>query len=159
MSLATRLTSAMQSIAADIKSLTTTRGSLSNLTTTDKTSLVNAINEVNSLVGSIAEIDDEAVSSSTTKTYSANKLTTLLNDLKDDILGGAGSAYDTLQELQALLEGDASAISGLLTAVNNRIAYDASQSLDSTQQATACANIGVGNPEIDLVAIYNTAKA
>ncbi len=159
MSLATRLTSAFQSIAADIKNLLSTRGNLSSLTTTDKTSLVNAINEVNSLVGSIAEIDDEAVSSSTTKTYSANKLTTLLNDLKDEILGGAGSAYDTLQEIQTLLEGDDTAISGLLTAVNNRIAYDATQSLNSTQKLTACNNIGIGDPEIDLVSIYNTAKA
>jgi anion-transporting ArsA/GET3 family ATPase len=159
MSLAARLTSAMQSIAADIKNLISTRGNLSSLTTTDKTSLVNSINEVNGLIGSIAEIDDNAATSSTTKTYSANKLTTLLNNLKTSILGSASPAYDTLQELQALLEGDASAISGLLTAVNNRIAYDASQSLNTTQQATACANIGVGNPEIDLVAIYNTAKA
>lgn len=38
----------------------------------------------------------------------------------DDLVGGASAAYDTLVELQALLEGDAASIATLTTAVNAR---------------------------------------
>ena len=41
-----RITALAQAIAADIKRLTTNQGTLTALTTTDKTSLVNAINEL-----------------------------------------------------------------------------------------------------------------
>ena len=40
--------------------------------------------------------------------------------LKNEILGGASSAYDTLQELQTFLQNDSTAISGLLTAVGTK---------------------------------------
>ena len=37
-----------------------------------------------------------------------------------DLIGGAGAAYDTLQELQALLEGDAASIAAINTAIAAR---------------------------------------
>ena len=61
MSLETRLVALAQSIGTDIKSLRTTQGTLSSLNTTTKTSLVAAINELMTLIGSAgAVIDDEA---------------------------------------------------------------------------------------------------
>ncbi|HXU28381.1 MAG TPA: hypothetical protein VN698_14210 [Bacteroidia bacterium] len=159
MSLQNRLTLVVQAIGADIKQLYLNDGDLTTLSTTDKTSLVNAINEIYTNFGSITEVDDTAPTSSTTKTYSASKLTDLLQDLKDSILGGASSAYDTLLEIQNLLGDDATAISGLITAVGNKVDYSVSQTLNSTQKLTASTNIGVGDPEVDLLAIYTTAKS
>ena len=159
MTLEQRITLLAQGIAADIKSLNTNQGSLASLTTTAKGSLVSAINELKTLVAGASSINDSAASNSTTATYSANKITGLISTAVTGILGGAGAAYDTLQELQAILQGDDTAISGLLTAVSNRIAFDAAQTLTVPQKLQACQNIGVGNPDIDLVAAYNTAKA
>lgn len=47
---------------------------------------------------------------------------------------------------------------GVGTAVGNWIAFDRTQTLTVSQQDQACANIGVGDPGIDFVAAYNTAK-
>ena len=159
MTLEQRVTLLAQGIAADIKSLNTNQGSLSSLTTTAKGSLVAAINELKTLVAGASSINDSAASNSTTASYSANKITGLIATAVTSILGSAGAAYDTLQELQVILQGDDTAISGLLTAVSNRIAFDAAQTLTVPQKLQACQNIGVGNPDVDLVAAYNTAKA
>jgi len=139
MSLENKLTGFAQAVGTDIKNLNTNQGSLSALNTTIKTSIVNAINEV--------------ITNTTTNINNAKA------EVKADILGGADAAYDTLQEVKAFLQSNDSAISGLLSSIGTRIRYDASQTLNTTQQATACANIGVGNPEVDLLSIYNTAKA
>ena len=49
-----RITSLAQAIASDIKTLTTNQGTLTALTTKDKTSLVNAINELAGALGNDA---------------------------------------------------------------------------------------------------------
>ena len=155
-----------QAIAADIKTLTGNQGALSSLTTTAKGSLVSAINELKTAIGNLsgggAVIDDTATGATSADndvTWSAYKVKTALDAAIDDLLGGAGSAYDTLKELEDLLTGQDTALSNLLTAVGNRVRYDASQTLTAAQQTTACANIGVGEPATDFVAVYEAAKA
>lgn len=49
MSLQTRLTALVAAIGTDIKTLIATRGTLANLTTTEKSNLVSALNEVRTL--------------------------------------------------------------------------------------------------------------
>lgn len=78
---------------------------------------------------------------------------------KDELRAGAGAALDTFAEVAQALADDDTAAAALATQVANRVRFDAAQTLNGPQQAQACANIGVGNPEADLVAIYNTAKA
>lgn len=144
---------------------------LSALNTTAKGNLVAAVNEVKAgldaaVAGSGAQIND-ASDISATETWSINKIITELNDtsdaLKDEILGGAGAAYDTLAELQALLEGDASEIADIMTALGNRVRVDtAAQGLTTQQKANARTNIDaygsteLGNPDTDLVATFTT---
>jgi uncharacterized protein YejL (UPF0352 family) len=120
MSLESRITAVVQAIATDIKSLLSKQGDLTTLSTTAKGNLVSAINELSTAIASGSSINDAAASNSTNSAYSANKITTLLNTLKGEILGGASASYDTLIEIQTLLQGDATAISGLLAAVNAR---------------------------------------
>ncbi|HQU83506.1 MAG TPA: hypothetical protein PKY59_10290 [Pyrinomonadaceae bacterium] len=164
MTLEQRLTALAQSIAADIKNLLSTRGNLATLNTTSKTSLVAAINEVFSLTSSGSVIDDNAASNSTAKTYSANKVTALLAQVKSEIIGGASSAYDTLIELQNLLQTDQTAISGLLTAVGKRVAVDQAQSfttgekLQARQNIDAYGSVEIGNPDRNFVSDYTTAR-
>ena len=51
MSLETRIVALAQAMGADVKALTLSRGDLTALTTTTKTSLVAAINELTTLTG------------------------------------------------------------------------------------------------------------
>jgi capsid protein len=106
MSLATRIESLVIRVAQEFNDVRAKAGNLANLTTTDKSSLVAAINELKAAVVSSAVIDDAQVA--TTSTYSSNKIVTLLDALKTEILGGADAAYDTLVEIQQLLQNGTS---------------------------------------------------
>lgn len=159
MSLVTQLQSLASAIGADIKSLLSKIGDTTSLTTTDKTSLVNAINEVKASASSGGTTINDASTTSTTQTWSAQKSTSAIAQVKTDILGGASAAFDTLQELQAALGGDANYATTTATALGNRVRYDASQTLSAAQQLTACNNIGVGDPTTNFVTSYTTAKA
>lgn len=161
MSLVSRINDLAWEFGTDIKALLANQGSLAALTTTTKTSLVAAINEVKSSIsggGGGVSIDD-ASTTSTTATWSASKSTAAIATAVSGLLGGASSAYDTLKELQDAIGSDGTAITNLLTAVGNRIRFDASQTLTAGEKTTACTNIGIGEPETDFVATYTTAKS
>lgn len=154
MSLATNISDAFTRVATELKSLRTlingNQADLSALTTSAKGNLVAAINELNAalttLSGSAAGIND--ATTTTTSTWSSKKTSDQITAMKDTILGGAGGAYDTLQELKDLLDaGDATdqaAITAINTALGNRVRTDtASQGLNATQQQNARTNIDV----------------
>lgn len=60
------------------------------------------------------------------------------------LVGGAGAAYDTLAELQGLIESDTSALSALTTVVGGKLQKDQNLS-DLTNAATARTNLGLGS--------------
>lgn len=155
MSLQIRIETLATRIAQEFNTTNGKIGNLATLSTTTKASLVAAINELAAAVASSSLIDDANVSTSTT--YSSDKIATLLNALKADILGGADAAFDTLLELQQAIQADQSGLTALTTAVNKRVRYDAAQSLTTPEQAQACANIGVGDPETNFVAVFDAA--
>ena len=162
MSLESRIISLAQAIGADVKALRAERGNLASLSTTAKSNLVDAINEIYSIVGNGATINDSAGNGNTTVTWSADKIYDSIEAAKvavqDSILGGASAAYDTLLELEQLATSNSSTAAALATAVNNRVRYDAAQTLTTEQQLRACTNIGIGNPESDFSATYSAAK-
>ncbi|MCB0241906.1 MAG: hypothetical protein KDI12_00755 [Anaerolineae bacterium] len=161
MSLATRIESLVIRVAQEFNDVRAKAGNLANLTTTDKSSLVAAINELKAAVVSSAVIDDAQIAAATT--YSSTKIVTLLDALKADILGGADAAYDTLVEIQQLLQNGTSGLDALLAAVNNRVRFDGVQSLTVVEQLQARSNIGavaasdVGNTDTDFVAVFEGA--
>lgn len=94
------------------KEITKLIGNLTTLSTTEKTNLVGAINElfqsIRSLSGSSAGINDSATNE--TSTLSAKKILELFNqaktDAKSEILGGNVAAeLDTIKELADALNG------------------------------------------------------
>ena len=161
MSLATRIESLVIRVAQEFNDVRAKTGNLANLTTTDKSNLVAAINELKAAVVSSVAIDDGQITTSTT--YSSSKIVTLLDALKSEILGGADAAYDTLLEIQQLLQNGTSGLDALLAAVNNRVRFDAAQTLTVPEQAQARSNIGavaasdVGNTDTDFVAVFEGA--
>lgn len=171
MSLQTRLSELIAAIGADIASLITTRGTMLNLTTAEKTNLVGAINELNAEIDSVAAgsvgIDDAATSSATT--WSSQKISTQsaadISAAIDALVNGAPGALDTLVELANELTAQDTALDGLLVAVGNRLRFDAPQTLTAPQKVQGNANLGsaslvdTGNLDADLAALYVTAKA
>ena len=163
MSLATRIESLVIRVAQEFNDVRAKAGNLANLTTTDKSNLVAAINELKAAVVSSSEIDDANIAISST--YSSSKIVTLLDALKSEILGGADAAYDTLLEIQQLLQNGTTGLDALLAAVNNRVRFDAAQTLTAPEQVQARSNIGavaasdVGDTDTDFVAVFEGALA
>lgn len=142
MSLTTQISNLAVRVATECKSIRATTGDKTALTTTDKTTLVAAINELKAALAGAAGILDTAAAGDTTHTWSADKIVTQLAAVKSEILDGAPAAYDTLLEIANQLATDDSAIGGLLTAVGNRVAFDQAQTLTAPQKAQAVSNIG-----------------
>lgn len=159
--LATRLSDLATRIATECKSIRTllngNAADLSALQTTAKTNLVAAINEVN------AKPSGATINDSTTavgSTWSSTKIAAERAAVKAEILGAAGAAYDTLEELKAYADSGQAADQ---VALGNRVRFDASQTLTAPQKAQAKTNIDaygnleLGNPDTDLVAVFNAA--
>lgn len=167
MSLASRINDLATRIATEIKAnkvlLNGNATDLSALTTTVKTNLVAALNELKSsitAIGTPATINDAAASG--TQTYSSNKIIAEITAAIDALTTGAPTALNTLDELAAALGDDANFAATITTALGNRLRVDAAQSLTAPQQAQARANIGaqeaalIGDPDTNYVTTFNT---
>lgn len=173
MSLQTQLIGLANAVGGDIKTVWSLingkAADLDGLTTTSKSTLVAAINEVKAAADIAsstggAEIDD--ASQTTTEAWSSSKIRTELDATQavaatqavDAITNGAGAAYDTLLELQSELQDNDSAIANIVSAQANRLAVDQAQAFTTAQKLQACQNAGVGDPETDFTAAYATAR-
>ena len=152
-----RITELAQAIAKDIKTLTTSQGSLTALTTTNKTSLVAALNELKTAIANATEVNDSVTN--TSATWSSQKINTAINSAVSALVSGAGTTLDTLKELADALGNDANFATTIATQMGKRVRVDAPQTFTVIEQAQGCANLGIGNPDTDFVAAYNTAKA
>lgn len=153
----------------------------SALTTAEKTTLIGAINELDAAVksndGDISAINSaltalqtklngiiDDTSTSTTKVYSSSKvdsqITAAKQAIKNDLLGGAGTAYDTLRELADLIETNKTAIEALQVLAAGHVKYDAAQVLTNEQKAQARTNIGaIAASEVNLTEVNNKITA
>ena len=152
-----RITLLVQAIAKDIKTLTTSQGSLTALTTTNKTSLVAALNELKTAIANATEVNDSVTN--TSATWSSQKINTAITSAVSALVSGAGTTLDTLKELADALGNDANFSTTIATQMGKRVRVDAPQTFTVIEQAQGCANLGIGNPDTDFVVVYNTAKA
>lgn len=165
MSLQTQISNLAVRVATECKAIRVVTGSLPSLSTTDKSSLVAAINELKTALTTAAGVLDSATTGDTTHTWSANKIISEINAAKAAIINGAPAAYDTLIEISDKLASDDSDISGLLTAMGNRVRFDAAQVLTAPQKVQALSNIGaisaadVGDVNSNFVTTFETALA
>lgn len=122
MSLATNISNLATRIATEVKGLRTLINGnavdLSALTTTSKTNLVSAINEVKATAG--PQIDD--ATTSTTKVWSSSKTNTAIGAAVAAVVDAAPAALDTLNELAAALGDDANYASTITTALAGKAA-------------------------------------
>lgn len=103
-----------------------------------------AITNLQSEVAKKVQIDDAQASA--TKTYSSQKvdsqITAAKQSVKNDLLGGAGEAYDTLKELADALVTNKDAITALQQIAKGHVQFDKAQALNDDQKKQARANIG-----------------
>ena len=138
-----RLSAVIQAIGADIKILKTAKGDLTSLSTTAKTNLVDALNEIFTLANTKASSTD---------------ITSAINTLKTEIMGtGVPEALNTLKEIATYIQSDETLGVSLSTAITKRVRFDDAQTLTTPEKLQACTNIGVGNPDVDLVAVFNAS--
>ena len=165
MSLQTQISNLAVRVATECKAIRVVTGSLPSLSTTDKSSLVAAINELKTALTTAAGVLDSATTGDTTHTWSANKIISEITAAKTAIINGAPAAYDTLIEISDKLASEDSEISGLLTAMGNRVRFDAAQVLTAPQKVQALSNIGaisaadVGDVSSNFVTTFETALA
>ncbi len=95
------------------------------------------------------------------------RISDAVNTMRDNILNGAGAAFDTLKELADLITANSDLITSLNNVAAGRVAFDKAQNLTSEQQATARTNIaaaakaefdtlvaGIGDTAFDFKARY-----
>lgn len=166
MSLETKALALATAVGVDIKNLLDTVGSLTSLTTTNKDSLVHAINELRTSLQAVqdleatnnAVIDDAAGAGILNKTWSADKLIMALEQTRNELLAGAPSAFDTLKEISDYLATNNQNVSDLINALTGTVRYDVAQTLLTTEQQQACTNIGVGANDVLVRDIYLIAR-
>jgi hypothetical protein len=171
MSLETQIRSLAVRAATEDKSIRTlvngNAANLTALTTTAKTNLVAAINEVKAATASAAGINDTTTGTASTwsSTKTDSELTARINAAVSALVNGAPTALDTFAELAAQLATDESAAAALTTAVGNRLRFDAAQTLTAPQKTQGLTNLGaadataVGNTAADFVSDFVTALA
>ena len=146
--LATRIKGDIVTLHGAINGSPTTAGEdtsmidLSGLNTSAKTNLVAAINEI--LANVSALVDDSGTGAD--DLWSASQIISFVGMQISNLVNGAGSALDTLQELSAALGNDAN----FATTVSDQLATKAT--IDTTFTRTE-----LGDPTTDFVAVYDAA--
>lgn len=152
MSQQSNIAAALLRIVNAITSVNGRVGSLAALTSTDKTSIVAALNELKAIVSGLsgggAAIDDGAASGSTV--WSSSRTQTAITSAIAALIDGAPGAQDTLAELAAQ-------ITALAAADNSLLSFGGAQVLDAAQQLQACTNLGIGDPSHNYVTAIETA--
>jgi hypothetical protein len=109
--------------------------------------------------GTIAD-DTDIVGAKDRTNHTGTQLAATISDFNTAALAavstGAPALLDTLDELAAALGDDPNFATTMTTALGNRVRYDAAQSLTAPQKTQACTNIGIGEPDTDFVATFNT---
>ena len=135
-------------VGTDIKGILSSVGNLGSLTTTQKASLVVALNELKASLTALegklgAQIDD--AKNSLTTTWSSQKISTQITSAVNSLVDGAPGTLDTLKELAEALTQNKDAISALQALAAGHVKFDSVQSLSSEQQKQARENIGAAS--------------
>lgn len=172
-----RLRAFAQGIGLEFKALILKMGDLTALTTTNKTTLVAAINEIvaNAIAGGSVTIDDTAGDGTVDKVWSANKvhdaIVEAMATVKAELINGAPELLNTFKELADEMALDKTFAAALATGLGNRVRVDETQTFTLLQKSTGRDNIGaasaadlsdlsnaIGATDVDYVAIFQTAK-
>lgn len=86
------------------------------------------------------------------------ELTDKIQEAVTNLVNGADATMDTFKEVQEALRSDKTVTTALTSSVANKVDYSQAQSLSTEQKQQACVNLGIGDPTVDLVSVYTTAR-
>lgn len=142
---ATRLSTVESKASTNASDITAAKGNITTLQSSLGT-LQTELKALKDKVASATNIDDTKAGTATT--YSSSKIesdiTAAKQAVKNDLLGGAGAAYDTLKELADLITSNKDAIDALKEVAAGHVKYDTAQTLTDVQKKQARDNIGAG---------------
>lgn len=156
-----RVTAAETAITTAQNAITNLQNSVTALGTNkaDKSALALTDAALAALQNTLNGLINDSLVTATDKTYSIDKILAVVTNMgaqvKQDLLGGAGAAYDTLQELKAFIDANGDALTALNAVVASHVSFADVQSLTDEQKARARTNIGaLAKAEFDsLVAV------
>lgn len=128
--------------------IATLKGSVTTLQT-NLQALQDEVDSIEGVLESQSEIDD--TKASTVTTYSSSKVESVITAakqaVKNDLLGGAGAAYDTLKELADLISANAGTIEALNIVAAKAVKFEP-QTLNDAQKTQARTNIGAASETV-----------
>lgn len=95
----------------------------------------------------------------TSDAWSSQKITDEISTAVSSLIDGAPGALDTLNELAAAINDDATFTTTVTTALGLRVRVDAAQAFTGPQQLQGRQNIGVISSVVDFATAFNTAIA
>lgn len=139
----TKLHGSISAIEASLAKM----GDLTTLTTTEKTSLVKAINELKASIGAVNTGTDE------------NAVNLLIDNKINSLVDNAPEALNTLKEIADKLQADETTATALAGSVSKKVDFSSAQTLSTEQQKQAQENIGLGDlTTLNLIDTYTTAR-
>ena len=129
------------------------QGDLTKLSTADKTSLVNALNELKSTIDNKTSINDSQ--NTTANTWSATKISTEITKAINTLINGADSSIDDFKDIAdkiaALIQSD----NGLVSAIQAQ-PFTASQKLQARSNIDVYSKAEIGDIDTNFVTTINT---
>lgn len=129
------------------------QGDLTNLSTADKTSLVNALNELKTTIDNKSSINDSQAT--TTNTWSATKISNEITTAIANLINGVDVSSDTLKELADKIATLAQSDNGLVSA-NQAQAFTAAQKLQARDNIDVYSKAEIGDINTNFVTTINT---
>ncbi|MCK6158007.1 hypothetical protein KZX29_04245 [Moraxella osloensis] len=129
------------------------QGDLTKLGTADKTSLVNALNELKVTIDNKTSINDGQ--KTTSNTWSATKISNEITTAITNLINGADVSSDTLKELADKITALAQADNGLVSA-NQAQSFTAAQKLQARNNIDVYSKAEIGDINTNFVTTINT---
>ena len=171
-------------VGADVKTIRNVIGAfvLSTLTVPGATSLISALNthqsqiaaleaappsytdaQANAVALALLDARQGTIATPSATQYATTQgvvdaLNTQVDGLREEILGGAPEALNTLNELAQAFNNNPDVIANLTAALGSRVAVDQAQAFTPEQRRQGAENIGMGNPNHDFLADYVNAR-
>lgn len=133
--------------------LKSNQGDLTKLSTANKTSLVNALNELKTTIDNKPSINDSQTTSA--NTWSATKISNEITQAITNLINGADTSSDTLKELADKIVALAQADNGLVSA-NQAQAFNEQQKAQARSNIDVYSKAEIGDINTNFVTTINT---
>lgn len=129
------------------------QGDLTKLSTADKTSLVNALNELKTTIDNKSAIDDSQ--NTATNTWSATKISNEIAQAITNLINGADSSSDDFKDVADKIAALIQADNGLVSAIQAQ-PFTAAQKLQARSNIDVYSKAEIGDIDTNFVTTINT---